>query len=430
MSDASHSTKRSKGKRPARAPPVVTLETPSGVEQELLDANTQIERLQRQLENSQTVRRQPLDVTALVSEITAEQRQALLDALRGPQPSPNRSRHSSRHSSQHRSSRASPRGSPIGGPTIPSPFVPRNTPPSVLSGSVSSHRRSARLPDPPLLSDGEDPTFVSWSILLLGKLEGNADHFPTVAVRMNYVYGRTTGDAQLHLQSRFKPTAANKYTSVSQMLEHLEDVYGNPHESEQARNEYHLLEQGPREPFQNFLTRFQQLANQGGVPPSTWREDLWRKLNLTFQDRLVATQNLYRTYKDLVDQCHSLSTNLASVQHRRQETKRQQASEKQQPPAFRGATAVATTGAKPSGNANPWRSSPAPGSAERINRSATPADAVLTCYNCGKKGHKSTVCTEPRKEPAIHEVGLEKMEGVEYVHESGDEATDSENDSS
>jgi len=37
--------------------------------------------------------------------------------------------------------------------------------------------KSAKIPDPPLLTDGKDPTFDSWKIQVNGKLTVNADHF-------------------------------------------------------------------------------------------------------------------------------------------------------------------------------------------------------------------------------------------------------------
>ena len=60
--------------------------------------------------------------------------------------------------------------------------------------------KSAKIPDPPILTDGKDPTFESWKLQIWGKLRVNADHFPTNEARMAYVFSRTGSDAQGHLR--------------------------------------------------------------------------------------------------------------------------------------------------------------------------------------------------------------------------------------
>ena len=59
--------------------------------------------------------------------------------------------------------------------------------------------KSAKIPDPPILTDGKDPTFKSWKLQIQGKLQVNADHFPTNEAQMAYVFSQTGGDAQGHL---------------------------------------------------------------------------------------------------------------------------------------------------------------------------------------------------------------------------------------
>ena len=51
-----------------------------------------------------------------------------------------------------------------------------------LAGSpeaIERMKRSAKIADPPLLTDGNDLTFDNWKLQLQDKLEVNADHFPT-----------------------------------------------------------------------------------------------------------------------------------------------------------------------------------------------------------------------------------------------------------
>ena len=44
-------------------------------------------------------------------------------------------------------------------------------------GSPSVPTKSVKIPDPPLLTDGKEPTFESWKLQIQGKLQVNADHF-------------------------------------------------------------------------------------------------------------------------------------------------------------------------------------------------------------------------------------------------------------
>jgi hypothetical protein len=88
--------------------------------------------------------------------------------------------------------------------------------------------RSPKQPDPPLLSDGKDPTYTSWSILVQAKLQDNDDHFPSENSKLTYVYGRTTGAAQAHLEPRFEYGAPNPFLAVDEVMAHLAAIYQNP----------------------------------------------------------------------------------------------------------------------------------------------------------------------------------------------------------
>ena len=60
--------------------------------------------------------------------------------------------------------------------------------------------KSSKVPDPPPLTDGKDPTFISWKKQIASKLTVNADHFADETARINYVFSRTGGEAQGHLE--------------------------------------------------------------------------------------------------------------------------------------------------------------------------------------------------------------------------------------
>src|SRR6266487_7201740 len=50
--------------------------------------------------------------------------------------------------------------------------------------SPESTKRSAKIPDPAILTDSQDPTFKSWKIQILAKLSVNADYFANDSARI------------------------------------------------------------------------------------------------------------------------------------------------------------------------------------------------------------------------------------------------------
>jgi hypothetical protein len=143
-----------------------------------------------------------------------------------------------------------------------------------ITALSEKERRSPKQPDPPLLSDGKDPTYTSWSILVQAKLQDNDDHFPSENSKLTYVYGRTTGAAQAHLEPRFEYGAPNPFHTVDEVMAHLAAIYQNPMRQAIAQDGYYDLSQGRTELFSEFLTKFQHLAGLGAVPAANWRQDL------------------------------------------------------------------------------------------------------------------------------------------------------------
>ena len=55
---------------------------------------------------------------------------------------------------------------------------------------------------------------------------------------MAYVYGRTGGDAQKHLNPRYNEISTDPFTSDSEMIDHLADIYKDLYRVQNARLEY------------------------------------------------------------------------------------------------------------------------------------------------------------------------------------------------
>ena len=121
-------------------------------------------------------------------------------------------------------------------------------------------QRSAKIPDPLILTDGKDPTFDSWKLQMRGKLRANADHFPTVEDRMTYVFSRTGGDAQGHLLARYDEESKDPFLTDKDMIDLLASIYEDPHKIQNARLNYRGLMMKSTETFADFHTRFLYLA--------------------------------------------------------------------------------------------------------------------------------------------------------------------------
>ena len=153
--------------------------------------------------------------------------------------------------------------------------------------NTEKHQRSAKVPDPPKLTNGIQPTFDFWHVQILGKFEVNADHFATEDARMYYVFNMTEGDSQKYLYERYKPDAHDRFHTHKEMIQHLRDIYSNPYRVEEARYEYQALRMGIHQPFHEFKTRFIHLADEAQIPPSQRFNDLFDKLTLSLKDKAV-----------------------------------------------------------------------------------------------------------------------------------------------
>ena len=140
--------------------------------------------------------------------------------------------------------------------------IERDTPDStILSLDANPRHYSKKLPDPPPLSDGSDPTFASWKIQVQGKFRVNADHFPDEEAKMFYLFNRTTGDAQKHLQPRYDDDAQTRFVSAKEMLELLATIFVNPNQVRDARYDYNRLMMTAGQSFAEFQTQFLHLAS-------------------------------------------------------------------------------------------------------------------------------------------------------------------------
>jgi hypothetical protein len=278
-----------------------------------------------------------------------------------------------------------------------------------------SQRYSKKLPDPVPLSDGRDPTFLSWKLQIQGKFRGNADYFQDEEDKMFYLFNRTTGDAQKHLQPRYDEDSQTRFTSAKEMLTYLASIYVNPNAVRDARHEYNALAMKPSQPFSEFQTQFLHLAGQAEIPRESLRMDLYDRVTTALQRGIAPNLRHLPTYEELAADLGSLDTELRRIAVREDRQKRFR--ERQAPRVTTAMTgpSIPTAITKPATIASPAIRARSETPRTEPRRPA-PADTTPICWNCDKPGHFATTCPEPRK------VDLKEMEEESYESEEGNES--------
>jgi hypothetical protein len=108
----------------------------------------------------------------------------------------------------------------------------------------------------------EPPTFTStqegdkdvvlfkfWELRVWDYLAANADHFPTIALRLAAVKGWCGGEAANYLIYCSKPDSDDPYTDVEDVIQHLKLIYDDVNKEEKAKAKFHKLIMKPCDNF-------------------------------------------------------------------------------------------------------------------------------------------------------------------------------------
>ncbi|OJD10397.1 hypothetical protein ACJ73_09811, partial [Blastomyces percursus] len=235
-------------------------------------------------------------------------------------------------------------------------------------------QRSVKLPDPPLLTDGKDPKFEDWYSKMRGKLEGNADHYTTEALRMTYVESRTGGDAADHLKPRLRDGSPNKFQTAKEMLDCLKAIYLDPNRVQTAKTEFRRLVMRRADDFHQFLTRFLHLAGESELPASEYKYEFNEKLSFDLQRLVITEFHSKSSFDEFSKHCSQVAHTLRKINDTQYRTRK---------PATQDVSK--NTPSAPRTNA--------PGSLNFRKEGR--------CYKCSEIGHIARFCTKPpaTKEP-------------------------------
>lgn len=148
-------------------------------------------------------------------------------------------------------------------------------------------RKSTKVPDPPLLSDGKTVKFKAWKTEIKRKFKLNQDHYPTTAHQLVHVISRCEGKALSHISPRMQDDSATPYQTIDDVFDHLQTVFYDPNQKQAARDEYLDLQMDPKQDFIDFLADFTRLAEESEQPMELRKKDLYRKLPYLLQNQVI-----------------------------------------------------------------------------------------------------------------------------------------------
>ena len=241
--------------------------------------------------------------------------------------------------------------------------------------SVSKAKKSPKLPDPPVFTNGKDPTWDDWSSKVREKMDSNADHYSTEKSRIAYVLTRLGGDAVTYTYHRREKNAANPYLTYEDILSELAETYEDSDRLENARRGLARLQMADR-PFKFFIADFMKLGRASRYQDDHLIQLLREKLPARLLKPLLAYGAMVqlKTFKEVKDYITRLDNSHVHDLQLRPKAARPAASRLPRDSARKIDSGI-------------------------LAARKTDTTKIPVCYQCGESGHYKTSCTVAQQTP-------------------------------
>ena len=116
-----------------------------------------------------------------------------------------------------------------------------------------------------------------------GKFEINWDHYPSERSKLIYAENRVEEKALQHFEPCLRLNSITPFTTIDDLFNHLEDIFGDPHRKEQAMEKFRELKMGASL-FSDFYSKFIRLASDLEYTSEMLIQEFKHKLTPRLQD--------------------------------------------------------------------------------------------------------------------------------------------------
>lgn len=247
-------------------------------------------------------------------------------------------------------------------------------------------RKPVKIPDPPLLTDGKEPRFNDWLLLMNQKLSAKDDHFNSSQLRMAYVASRCEGKARKHIAPRMREDTPNPYTDSKDMLEHLKSIYSDPNRVTTAKHEFRQLYMKTSDKFHDFHSEFLCLAAEAGVAEEDWKDELYYKLTTELQKMCISDSIKDGTFQEFSSAVSQTANRLEIINYRTQKNRSFNSSFSTNKSPMKNTTRAPTIKQESTSN---HEAIPRVSNRERLMKEEK-------CFHCQTQGHLARNCPTNR----------------------------------